>query len=84
MLKDDAGLVAKLKGAADLDTAIAPAKEAGSDVSEADWLRYQQGMGAGELSDEQLDAVAGGSKAGAKNAFCYPTDSCSGGGWKAK
>jgi predicted ribosomally synthesized peptide with nif11-like leader len=40
-LKDDAGLQEKLKGAADLDTAVAIAKDAGFDVSKADWLRYQ-------------------------------------------
>jgi hypothetical protein len=58
-LKDDAGLQEKLKGAADLDTAIALAKEAGFDVSKADWLRYQakQTM---ELNDEELEGVAGG------------------------
>jgi predicted ribosomally synthesized peptide with nif11-like leader len=61
-LKDDSGLLEKLKGAADLDTAQAIAKEAGFDVSEADWLRYQQGIGEGELSDEELDAVAGGAR----------------------
>ncbi len=32
-LKDDAGLQEKLKGAADLDAAVAMAKEAGFDVS---------------------------------------------------
>ena len=59
-LKDDAGLLEKLKGAADIDTAQSIAKEAGFDVSEADWLRYQQGMGEGDLSDEELENVAGG------------------------
>ena len=58
-LKDDAGLQEKLKGAADLDTAIALAKEAGFNVSEADWLKYQDNQTL-ELSDEELDAVAGG------------------------
>lgn len=37
----DAGLQEKLKSAADLDAAIALAKESGFDISEADWLRYQ-------------------------------------------
>jgi predicted ribosomally synthesized peptide with nif11-like leader len=58
-LKDDVGLQEKLKGAADLDAAIALAKEAGFDVSKADWLKYQ----AKEtivLSDEELEGVAGG------------------------
>ena len=60
-LKDDAGLQEKLKGAADLDGAVAMAKDAGFDVSKADWLRYQaiQTL-THELSDEELEGVAGG------------------------
>jgi len=59
MLKEDAGLQEKLKGAADLDAAIALAKEAGFDVSKADWLKYQAKQTI-ELSDEELEGVAGG------------------------
>ncbi len=58
-LKDDAGLQEKLKGAADLDGAVAMAKDAGFDVSKADWLRYQANQTV-ELSDEELEGVAGG------------------------
>jgi predicted ribosomally synthesized peptide with nif11-like leader len=58
-LKDDAGLQEKLKGAADLDDAVAMAKEAGFEVSKAEWLRYQAKQ-ALELSDEELEGVAGG------------------------
>ena len=58
-IKDDAGLKEKLKGAADLDAAIALAKEAGFDVSKADWLKYQAKQTI-ELSDEELEGVAGG------------------------
>jgi predicted ribosomally synthesized peptide with nif11-like leader len=58
-LKDDAGLQAKLTGAADLDAAVALAKEAGFDVSKADWLKYQATQTL-ELSDEELEGVAGG------------------------
>ena len=58
-LKDDAGLQEKLKGAAGLDAAVAIAKDAGFDVSKADWLRYQANQTL-ELSDEELEAVAGG------------------------
>ena len=58
-LKDDAVLQEKLKGAADLDAAIALAKEAGFDVSKADWLKYQARQTI-ELSDEELEGVAGG------------------------
>ena len=58
-LNDDAGLREKIKGAADLDAAVAMAKEAGFDVSKADWLNYQAKQTL-ELSDEELDRVASG------------------------
>ena len=58
-LKEDAGLQEKLKGAADLDAAVAVAKEAGFDVSKADWLKYQANQTL-ELSDEELERVSGG------------------------
>ena len=58
-VKADAGLQEKLKGAADLAAAVAIAQEAGFDVSEADWLRYQAKLTLG-LSDEQLEGVSGG------------------------
>jgi predicted ribosomally synthesized peptide with nif11-like leader len=58
-LKDDAGLQEKLKGAADLDAAVALAKEAGFDVSKADLLKHQANQIL-ELSDEELEKVAGG------------------------
>ena len=62
-LKEDAGLQEKLKGAADLDAAVALAKEAGFDVSKADWLKYQAQQTL-ELSDEELESVAGGKERG--------------------
>jgi len=58
-LKDNAGLQEKLKGAADLDAAVAIAKDAGFDVSKADLLRHQAKQTL-ELSDEELEGVAGG------------------------
>ena len=58
-LKDDEGLQEKLKGASDLDAVLVIAKEAGFDVSKADWLRYQAKQTI-ELSDEELEGVAGG------------------------
>jgi predicted ribosomally synthesized peptide with nif11-like leader len=58
-LKDDEGLQEKLKGAADLDVLLAIAKEAGFDISKAAWLRYQANQ-TFELSDEELENVAGG------------------------
>lgn len=57
-LNEDAGLRAKLQGAADLDAFLEMAREAGFDVSKADWLNYQ--AQAHELSDEELEDVAGG------------------------
>jgi predicted ribosomally synthesized peptide with nif11-like leader len=40
-IKEDTEIQEKLKGAADLDAAIAIAKEAGFFVSKTDWLKYQ-------------------------------------------
>ena len=58
-LKDDAALKERLKGAADLDAAVAMAQEAGFDVSKADWLKHQAKQTL-ELSDEELELVSGG------------------------
>ena len=58
-LKEDTGLLEKLKGAADLDSAVAIAKDAGFDVSKANWRRYQAKQTLG-LSDEELEGVTGG------------------------
>ncbi len=70
-VKADAGLQEKLKGAADLDAALALAKEAGFEVSKADWLKYQAGQIL-ELSDEELEGVSGGARLGnlATLTFC--------------
>ena len=72
-LKDDVGLQEKLKGAADLDAAVALAKDAGFDISKADWLKYQAQQTL-ELSDEELEGVAGGQYGipltQPKNVFC--------------
>jgi predicted ribosomally synthesized peptide with nif11-like leader len=65
-IKDDAGLQAKLKGVADLDALLAIAKDAGFDVSKAAWLRYQATQTL-ELSDEELEGVAGGWMMGGHN-----------------
>ena len=58
-LKEDAGLREKLQGAADLDAFLAIAREAGFGFSKADWLKYQAQQTL-ELSDEELEGVAGG------------------------
>jgi predicted ribosomally synthesized peptide with nif11-like leader len=62
-LKEDAGLQEKLKGAADLDAAVAIAKEAGFDVSKVDWLKHHANPTV-ELSDQELGAVAAGKSGG--------------------
>ena len=58
-LKDDAGLREKLQGAPDLDAVLALAKDAGFEVSKAEWLKAQASQTL-ELSDEELNAIAGG------------------------
>ena len=58
-LKADAGLQEKLKGAADLDAAVAMAQEAGFDVTKGDWLKYQAKRSL-DLNEEELEVVAGG------------------------
>ncbi len=58
-VKADAGLEEKLKATGDLDAAVATAQEAGFDVSKADWLKAQAKQTL-ELSDEELEGVAGG------------------------
>jgi len=62
-LKDDADLREKLRGAADSDTAVALAKEAGFNVSQADWLTYQSNQIL-EISDAELEIVSGGASPG--------------------
>ena len=64
-LKEDAGLLEKLKGAGDLDAAVVTAKDAAFDVSKADWIRYQAKQSL-ELSDAELERVAGGEEKRAK------------------
>ena len=59
-LKNDGGLQEKLKGAADIDAAVALAKEAGFDISKDDWLKYQAEQPPKELSDEDLEGISGG------------------------
>jgi predicted ribosomally synthesized peptide with nif11-like leader len=84
-LKADLGLREKLRGAGDLDAAVAIAKEAGFDVSRADWLRYEAKQTL-ELSDAELEAVAGGTaKEPEFCEFSYPTQTdlyCNEGRWK--
>jgi len=54
-VKEDPGLQEKLKGAADLDAAVAIAKEAGFMIS-ADQLQQVRE----QLTDDELEGVSGG------------------------
>ena len=58
-LRQDVVLQEKLKGAADLDAAVAIVKEAGFDVSKADLLKHQAKQTLA-LSDDELERIAGG------------------------
>ncbi len=58
-LKDDARLQEKFKSVADLDALVSMAKEAGFDVSKADWLKFQAQQ-TQDLSDDELENVSGG------------------------
>ena len=55
-LKDDSSLQEKLKAASDADAASAIAKEAGFSISADEFTKAQST----ELSDEELEGVAGG------------------------
>ncbi len=80
-LKDDEGLQVKLKGAADLNAAVAMAKEAGFDVSKADLLKYQAKQTL-ELSDEELEGAGGGRELNRSNKGQIETQCCICGGTK--
>ncbi|MCP9815002.1 Nif11-like leader peptide family RiPP precursor [Synechococcus lacustris] len=58
-LKDDPGLQKKINGAVELDDYLMIAKEAGFEISKAEFMRYKAKL-ALELSDEDLENVAGG------------------------
>ena len=53
----------------DLDAALAIAQEAGFDVRKAEWLSYQARRRA-ELSDEELEGVAGASLNAQATTWC--------------
>ena len=63
-VKADAGLQEKLKAASDADAVVAIAKEAGFSISADDLKKAQS-----ELSDEELEGVAGGKKSGKTNTW---------------
>ena len=74
-IKEDAELQEKLKGASDLDAVLVIARDAGFDVSKADWLRYQAKQTI-ELSDEELEGAAGGARWPTNDVTCNCPSYC--------
>ena len=64
-VKADTSLQEKLKAAGDADAVVSIAKEAGFSISADDLTKAQS-----ELSDEELDGVAGGWPPASWNALC--------------
>ena len=74
-VKADAGLQEKLKGATNLDAAVAVAGEAGFDLSKADWLSHQTKQTL-ELSDAELEGTAGAFILKFIDNSGYPIETC--------
>ncbi len=68
-IQADAGLQQKLQGVTELDAVAAIAKEAGFSISAEEIKKAQSEF---ELTDEQLENVAGG------KCYCYVTKNCGG------
>ena len=66
-VKDDTSLQEKLKGAADADAALAIAKEAGFAITAEDIQSMQSST---DLSDEEMEGVAGGRDTGDQPLTC--------------
>ena len=66
--KDDQSIQDKLKVAADAEAVVAIAKEAGFMISIDDWNNAQS-----EVSDEELESAAGGTKTSIIPLPCNPT-----------
>ena len=76
-LKSEPGLKQKLQSASNLDAAVTVAQDAGFDVSKADWLKYHdQNKPTLELSDEELEAVAGGKECAPFGSASYDSNCC--------
>ena len=65
-VKGDTSLQEKLKGAADADAALAIAKEAGFAITAQDIQSMQSST---DLSDEELEGVAGGNRTNLPDAM---------------
>ena len=59
-LENDACLSQKFQAASSVHAAVALAKEVGFDVSVDDWLNFNAAYELKELSDDELEQVAGG------------------------
>ena len=75
-VKGDTTLQEKLKAAVDADAVTAIAKEAGFSIS-ADDLKDFKNAQFSEISDEELEGVAGGAVRQFETAHCVCTFSCS-------
>ena len=69
-VKADTSLQEKLKAAADSDAVLAIAKEAGFSISADEFTKAQST----ELSDEELEGVAGGKRSGGVDLFTRTTE----------
>jgi len=65
----DVDLQEKLKAAASFDTFVVIARDAGFDVTKADFFRYHA-SDLTELRDEELDGAAGGGDTGFLGFWC--------------
>ena len=72
-VKADAGLQEKLNAAADADAVVAIAKAAGFVISADELQRAQAGT---EISEDELESVAGGKKTGWFCTQCIDTGNC--------
>lgn len=69
-LNDNADLREKLQCAPDLDAVVTIAQSAGFEISKAEWLKYES-RESSELSDNQLEAIAGGENRSTETAeYC--------------
>lgn len=68
-VKMDLDLQEKLKGAASFEAFVVIARDAGFDVSNADFIQYHS-SDLTELRDEELDGVAGGGDTGFLGFWC--------------
>jgi predicted ribosomally synthesized peptide with nif11-like leader len=74
-LKENFELQQRLKNAVDLNQAVSIAKESGFDVDKEDWLRYSN-QASLELSDAQLEGIAGGQEKETARETCQDLSTC--------